>query len=63
MPGIGFVEKIGYVDHRRSKVDLFCQSVKPGVFRMKKNPKLNKRLFLTIIEKVIFGTGQIVCQG
>ena len=30
---------------------------------MKKNPKLNKRLFLTIIEKVIFGTGQIVCQG
>ena len=34
--------RIGYVDQ---KVDLFCQSVKPGVFRTKKNfQKLNNRL-------------------
>ena len=32
--------KIGFVDHRKPKVDLFLQSVKPGVFQTnKKNPK------------------------
>ena len=47
---------IGYFDHR-SKVILFCQSVKPGVFQTnKKITKLNKRLFEAIMEKVIFGT-------
>ena len=38
MPGIGFVDKT-YAKNRlcRPKVDLICQSVKPGVFRTKNN--------------------------
>ena len=32
----GHWSEVGYADHRRPKVDLLCQSLKPDVFQTKK---------------------------